>query len=542
MKGRQPSQRAEEKSDNQKNSFSEELVAQFNLSDISDDDLPVPAASRRKRILIIHEANSDLARLKTEIQNLRGAKSDVASAHSVEEALAILAEGSIDLVTLQLDIPDCPGVRAVQVIHEQFPDTPIVVLAEKDDRNLAIESLKHGAQDYLCSDGINFDDMIDRVMQYSIERKRAEQVNHLALKLEKATIRSILEHSPMVMIRLDSNYRIVDCNASLERALKLPKDKIKRERLFDLIPELDLQGIKKIVDDGDNFKARVRLESIQDNRQEAMYWDVSGWPIIRSMAEIQEGIITATDVTREVYLEKERDEFIAALAHDLRNPVSGQTLVLNTLAKESHANLPPELGLAYEKLHQSSKETMWLLNNLLDLYHSGSVINQSDLAPVDIIEVMEEQLAQVSLYATVLGKSLQFEERDSARVVVDEISLHRLFSNLLHNAIRFSPPDTTINIRVKASDTTVTIKINNSGDPMDQEEIDNIFSRFNSSAPKDGQRNYQTRGLGLYLCRKIVDLYGGTISCSSNETEGTTFTVEFPLNIGESNVHKCPTQ
>ena len=82
----------------------------------------------------------------------------------------------------------------------------------------------------------------------------------------------------------------------------------------------------------------------------------------------------------------------------------------------------------------------------------------------------------------------------------------------------------------------------NSGDPMDQEEIDNIFSRFNSSAPKDGQRNYQTRGLGLYLCRKIVDLYGGTISCSSNETEGTTFTVEFPLNIGESNVHKCPTQ
>ena len=138
----------------------------------------MPGASRRKRILIIHEANSDLARLKTEIQNLRGAKSDVASAHSVEEALAILAEGCIDLVTLQLDIPDCPGVRAVQVIHEQFPDTPIVVLAEKDDRNLAIESLKHGAQDYLCSDGINFDEMIDRrdELDEAIERDEARQL------------------------------------------------------------------------------------------------------------------------------------------------------------------------------------------------------------------------------------------------------------------------------------------------------------------------------------------------------------------------------
>ena len=205
--------------------------------------------------------------------------------------------------------------------------------------------------------------------------------------------------------------------------------------------------------------------------------------------------------------------------------------MLNALAKESEETLPESLSSAFEKLHQSSKETMWLLNNLLDLYQSGTVMNDREPEATDLNEVIKEQIAQVSLFASVLGKHIEANLAELPSVMVDEISLHRLFSNLLHNAIRFAPPDTTINITSalkQENDTSmVMVQINNSGAPIGEEELRSLFQRFNQPAYRS--RNYQTRGLGLYLCRKIVELYDGSIECQSDAVNGTTFTVAFPV-------------
>ncbi len=513
--------------------LSAELLTHFNLSDISDDDLPVPKAVKTKMTLLVNTRTADTKELEAELARRQEDESVVESASDLEDALEILSAQEIDLIALMLD-PDCSetaNFAAIERLHNHHPEVPIVVLVDNDDRSLAIESLRHGAQDYLAFDGLPFDELIERVLQYSLERKRADQVNHLALKLEKATIRSILEHSPMVMIRLDNRCRILDCNQSFEKALGLPKEEIKRKFLFDLVKELDLKGIRAIVSQGDNFKARIKLQSLKNSKYDATFWDVSGWPVMRSIAEVHEGIITATDVTREAYLEMERDEFVAALAHDLRNPVSGQILVLNALARESEETLPESLSGAFEKLHQSSKETMWLLNNLLDLYQSGTVMNDREPEATDLNDVLKEQIAQVSLFASVLGKHIEANLTDLPAVMVDEISLHRLFSNLLHNAIRFAPPDTTINItsaiKQEHDFSTATVQINNSGTPIGEEELRALFKRFNQPAYRS--RNYQTRGLGLYLCRKIVELYEGSIDCQSDAVNGTTFTVTFPV-------------
>lgn len=509
--------------------LSEEMLTHFNLSDISDDDLPIPGSIEKKRILLLCEKNSQLARLESEIQNSGRTTSIAQSFHNLDDALERLNQGDINLVAFQLDTPIFGGIEGVKQIHKSYPEIPIVVLADRGDRNQAIESLKHGAQDYLCSDDLDFDEMIDRVLAYSIERKRAEQVNHLALKLEKATIRSVLEHSPMVMIRVDSDFRVLDCNTAFEKAVGATRDKIKRQILFELIAELNIIGVQEIVLKGNNFKKRIKLKSIEDDNYTAIFWEVSGWPVIRSTQDVHEAIITAVDVTRETFLELERDEFVAALAHDLRNPVSGQILVLEALTKECQLILPGDLGDAFAKLHQSSKETMWLLNNLLDLYHSGQGHMDQVVEPIDLVDILEEQVAQASFLASVLGKSIDLNIVDTLPVLVEEISLHRLFSNLLHNAVRFAPLGETITISAQRKNGCAVLKITNPGEPLNEEELNSMFERFSKTAKRN--KTYQTKGLGLYLCRKIVDLYNGTIDCKSDKISGTTFTITFPLTI-----------
>ncbi|MEZ4537866.1 MAG: response regulator [Cyanobacteriota/Melainabacteria group bacterium] len=208
--------------------LSAELLTHFNLSDISDDDLPVPKMARKKKILLVNNRSTDIEELEAELARREEGESVVESTSDLEEALELLSAEEIDLIALMLDpdLSETDNFASVERLHNHNPEVPIVVLVDNDDRSLAIESLRHGAQDYLAFDGLPFDELIERVLQYSLERKRADQVNHLALKLEKATIRSILEHSPMVMIRLDNRCRILDCNQSFEKALGLPKEEI----------------------------------------------------------------------------------------------------------------------------------------------------------------------------------------------------------------------------------------------------------------------------------------------------------------------------
>ena len=111
-------------------------------------------------------------------------------------------------------------------------------------------------------------------------------------------------------------------------------------------------------------------------------------------------------------------------------------------------------------------------------------------------------------------------------MVVDRIAIRRVVMNLLDNAIKFARPGTDVEISYESSDTVCVLQIKDSGQGIHKQHLPTLFQRFGQT---ELGRSFSTgTGLGLYLCRQIVEGHGGTITCESEVGIGTTFFVSLP--------------
>jgi signal transduction histidine kinase/ActR/RegA family two-component response regulator len=226
--------------------------------------------------------------------------------------------------------------------------------------------------------------------------------------------------------------------------------------------------------------------------------------------------------------DRRKDEFLATLAHELRNPLAP---LRNALAILKLAGSDPRVTAeAREMMDRQLTQMVRLVDDLLDV----SRITTGKLAlrrePVDLDSVVKSAVDTVTPYLEGRQHTLRVAlPRDAVHLYADPTRLAQVFSNLLHNAAKFTPPGGRIEITGEVDGNAVVVRVADNGIGIAPEMLAGVFEMF-AQADQSLERVHAGLGVGLTLARRLVELHGGTLAAISEGTgRGSQFVVRLPL-------------
>ncbi|MCK3685833.1 tetratricopeptide repeat-containing sensor histidine kinase [Maribellus sp. YY47] len=212
-----------------------------------------------------------------------------------------------------------------------------------------------------------------------------------------------------------------------------------------------------------------------------------------------------------------KEKLTGMIVHDLKNPLNN---ILN-----SHNIDDPEFR--EQLIMQSGFDMLNLTQNILDVYRFEESQMSISKESCSVLEILKEKAMEVALYVTEKNLMLEFPEDKLQLVNADGKLLRRIFSNLLGNAVKYAPSNSTITVTQRMEDDKVVrLGVHNLGPAIPREQQENIFKRFRQYESRDMGVNTST-GLGLSFCKMAVEIHGGEIGVHSDEN-GTEFWFTLP--------------
>ena len=227
---------------------------------------------------------------------------------------------------------------------------------------------------------------------------------------------------------------------------------------------------------------------------------------------------------------RRKNEFIATLGHELRNPLS-VLATASQIFKMDGATAADMKGAA-EIIGRQVQHVTRLINDLLDISRIDSGKLQLDLCSVDLREVLINTLESRRADADVRKQSLTSQlTLDPVFVDADAVRLVQVVSNLVDNAIKYTPVAGHIKVTLAADEREAVIVVQDDGAGIPSERVDSIFEPF-VQLPESRNAARGGMGLGLSLVRRLTELHGGTVDVtSSGQGRGSRFAVHLPLSL-----------
>ncbi|TET13721.1 MAG: HAMP domain-containing histidine kinase [Dehalococcoidia bacterium] len=228
---------------------------------------------------------------------------------------------------------------------------------------------------------------------------------------------------------------------------------------------------------------------------------------------------------------KKRAEFTRALAHELKTPLtpvvmSSQTLV-SQLQEGPLLSLEPLMRLA-ANISRGAANLNSRIDELLDLARGEMGMLKLKTEPVDVLALLREVMDDVSTMASNKGQSVVSRLSHSLpSISADRTRLRQIVLNLLNNAFKFTPHGGRITLRAKEDDGNLTVEVKDTGAGISKEEQERLFEPYHR-VEHDRER-LSGLGLGLALCKTLVELHGGRIWVKSGVGKGSTFAFSLPL-------------
>ena len=221
------------------------------------------------------------------------------------------------------------------------------------------------------------------------------------------------------------------------------------------------------------------------------------------------------------------EEYINTMAHELRTPITGiRTTAENLLMPMSHSQRERFVN----NILDANKKMELLVNRLLSLSRIERRDQLESVEKINIESLIENVLTSPSRAGRISSRGIKFEFNIEREFIInaEKLLAEQALANIIDNAIDFTPPNSTINIKISESNTHVIIQVSDQGKGVPEHARRQLFRRFFSSArPDTGKRG---NGLGLRFVKKIMSLHGGTISLKNRFMEnGAVATLKFPL-------------
>jgi PAS domain S-box-containing protein len=229
-----------------------------------------------------------------------------------------------------------------------------------------------------------------------------------------------------------------------------------------------------------------------------------------------------------------KDEFLATLSHELRNPLNVILGYSELLLRMPEIEQSPRLVQMGEALRRNAQSQSQLINDLLDLsrLQRGKIsLNQE---PVSLAAIIDNAVETVRADASAKGINIRLNAGDQLLLVDgDRLRLQQIAWNLLNNAVKFTPAGGSIEIGLNGENHNAVLVVSDTGQGIDRSFLPHVFEMFRQ-ADGSNRRLHGGLGIGLALVRQLVELHGGAISAESQGTnKGSRFTVRLPL-LGET--------
>jgi signal transduction histidine kinase len=227
-------------------------------------------------------------------------------------------------------------------------------------------------------------------------------------------------------------------------------------------------------------------------------------------------------------IERLKQEFVSMVSHDLRSPLTSLQVTLDLLGDGTYGQLNETGQKRIEAASKSAVRLIGLINDLLDLEKMESGMMNLEIEAVRVTDLFEQAIAGVCGFAEQQGVIL--DQCPSNTIIKgDSERLVQVVVNLLSNAIKFSPAGSKIYLKEESTTNSMCrISVVDGGRGIPEAFRKQIFERFRQVKESDGQRKKGT-GLGLPICKAIVQLHGGEIGVESQEGKGSTFWFSVPL-------------
>ena len=223
-----------------------------------------------------------------------------------------------------------------------------------------------------------------------------------------------------------------------------------------------------------------------------------------------------------------KDQFVATVSHELRTPLAAMDGWLHILLDGEPGPLNEEQHRFLTTVKRNSDRLMRLVGDLLLIGQMDAGQFSLDLGDVDIVELVGETVALFEGAAAEKRIELIADTGSAAVVLGDRLRLGQLLSNLVSNAIKFTPEGGQVSIRVREQDGTCQVEVTDSGIGIPAADRTHLFERFYRASTATGTAG---SGLGLAISKAIAEAHGGTIRIADSSGSGTRVLVEIPLHV-----------
>jgi PAS domain S-box-containing protein len=502
-----------------------------------------------------------------------------------------LEQNNFDLILSDYSIPGFDGITALEMAQHLCPDLPFIFVTATMGEEVAIETLKSGATDYVLKQRLErLVPSVRRALREA-EYQRACKMAQAELHRREQEFRALAENSPDAIARIDVELRYCYVNPATELATGIPLEKW----IGNTVAEMRYPG--ELVE---TWQARLRqvfatgvacgMEFDFPSQKGRIYYQTRIVPEYAPDGSVQSLLTIGRDVTeyklaeralqaREAELRQQKeeleranrikDEFLAVLSHELRSPLNailGWSKILRTRSLDSTT-----LNRALETIERNAKLQTQLIEDLLDV--SRIIRGKLSLRPhpTNLIPAIEAAIDTMRLAAQAKSIDLQFTILNSGLttannttnthelsppakstiykpkflVLGDPNRLQQIVWNLLSNAIKFTPQRGRVEVDLErvAGATSFSsspfppsqsldyakITVKDTGIGINSKFLPYVFDSFRQ---EDGSttRTHGGLGLGLAIVRHLVELHGGIVTAESpGEGQGATFIVQLPL-------------
>lgn len=352
------------------------------------------------------------------------------------------------------------------------------------------------------------------------ERKTAENL----LKESEARMRSIIEHMPVGLLIVKEDGRIETANPKAREIFGFDRGEMAQRALNELVTSTENGGerLTEILEKG--YARLVEMEAVRKSGD--------AFPIELSMSDFKsnEGIrhlASIQDISERHEVERLKREFTAMVTHDLRTPLTSIQAFLAILDAGGFGELSEKGHEKVAVAERNVSRLVQLINDLLDIEKLDAGLFQLDLEPVEVASIVERSVEGVRALAEQNKIAIETKVQNAV-VTADGDRLVQVVVNLLSNAIKFSPADSTIVVGSSTTAEWVEIAVEDEGRGVPKEHQESIFERFSQVHVADGRRGIGT-GLGLALCKAIIEAHKGTIAVDSDGSKGSRFYFRIPL-------------
>lgn len=362
-----------------------------------------------------------------------------------------------------------------------------------------------------------------RLLRSARERFAAETGARAAAEKERAFYTALVDQLPLGIVMAEPSGRILHLNKWGRRMLMRVDPRAADVRFVGEYKQWPVVG-----EDGKDITAEqlplaralrgevVFDESVRFGPQQRVY-SVTAGPIRDQSGAIIAAVLGFSDVTVKKHAERERELFIGALGHDLRNPLNAIALNADSLSRRT--DLPDDATQFADRIASASRRMNKLIGDLLDFARSQAGAIRLNPEPCLLGEVADEVVAD--LLALHSGREIRVEREGGCEGRWDRARLAQVMSNLVSNALMHGARDQPVVIRTGGDGEQAWARVSNQGEPIAPEELLHIFEPFRAAGKSRGT------GLGLYIARSIVEAHGGTIEVWSKDNQ-TRFTVRLP--------------